>query len=302
MKRSRTGVAIVFIIFIVVTFSLGLMTLSLFSSPGSGESLWSDLLESENKIAVLKVEGTIMSSDNLLKQLRKFSKKSSVKAILLRINSPGGAVAPAQEIYREIEKVKKKKPVVASIETLGTSAAYYIASRADQVVCSRGTITGSIGVIMMLTEIRKAIEWLGVDVTVIKAGKYKDIGSAVRAPTEEEKKILNDFAKQIHEQFIEDVAAAREGKIKIDKLREVADGSFFTGERALELGLVDSIGNFYDAVKVAAKLAKIEGQPELVYPEKKWNTYVDYLLGSVLEVVNRATDRAHGINRPPSVR
>jgi protease-4 len=233
-----------------------------------------------------------MGADTILKQLRKFRKKSSIKAIVLRINSPGGAVAPAQEIYREIQKIKKKKSVVASMETVGASAAYYIASSADRIVCSQGTITGSIGVIMMLPQIQKVIERIGVDVNIIKAGKYKDIGSAVRPLTDEERSILESFASEIHEQFISDVAAGRKGKIDRDKLVSVANGSFFTGEKAKELGLVDSIGNFYDAVKIAGELGGIKGEPELMYPKKKWDNYLDLVLESSARSLAKVLERS----------
>jgi protease-4 len=292
MKKSRSGQALLFLAFLVAGFVVVVVMLTVLGGSDEETGDWTEVLGSGNKVGVIQIEGTLMSSDTVLKQLRKFRKKSSIKAIVLRINSPGGAVAPAQEIYREIEKVKKKKPVVASMETVGASAAYYIASNTNRIVCSQGTITGSIGVIMMLPQIQKVIERIGVDVNVIKAGKYKDIGSAVRPLTEEERKILETFAAQIHEQFISDVAAGRKGKIERDKLVSIADGSFFTGERAKELGLVDSIGNFYDAVKIAAELGGIKGEAELVYPKKKWDSWLDMVLESSSRSAARLLERA----------
>ncbi|MEJ2717615.1 MAG: signal peptide peptidase SppA [Deltaproteobacteria bacterium] len=302
MKKSRTGVALLFLFFLVVGFGVLVFIFSELSDGGEAGSGLADFFGFGNKVGVIEIEGTISSSDTILKQLEKFGKRSSVKAILLRINSPGGAVAPAQEIYRQIGKVRKKKPVVASMETVGASAAYYIASNTDRIVCSRGTITGSIGVIMILAEVHKIIEKLGVDVNVIKAGKYKDIGSAVRPLTEDERKLLESFAKEIHEQFIHDVATGRKGKIELEKLRTIADGSFFSGERAHKLGLVDTLGNFYDAVKIAGKLGGIEGEPELVYPKKKWGGYLNLLLGSVTGLVTRAADASRLIQNVPLVR
>lgn len=302
MKRSRTGVALLFLLSLVVGFGVLFFVFSALSDSDEEGSGLADFFGYGTKIGVIEVEGTISTSDTILKQLKRFGKRSSIKAILLRINSPGGAVAPAQEIYRQIGKVRKKKPVVASIETVGTSAAYYIASNADQVVCSRGTITGSIGVIMVLAEIHKVIEKIGVNVNVIKAGKYKDIGSGVRPLTEEERKLLESFAQEVHEQFINDVATARKGKIEQEKLRTIADGSFFSGERAHKLGLVDTLGNFYDAVKIAGKLGGIEGDPELVYPKKRWGSYLDIVLESVTGVVSRATDASRLIQNLPVVR
>jgi len=292
MKKSRSGQAFLFLAFLVAGFVVVVVALSLLTHTDEDSGDWTEMVGTGNKVGVIQLEGTLMSSDPVMKQLRKFRKKSSIKAIVLRINSPGGAVAPAQEIYREIEKVKKKKPVVASMETVGASAAYYIASNADQIVCSQGTITGSIGVIMMLPQIQKIIERIGIDVNVIKAGKYKDIGSAVRPLTEDERKILESFAAQIHEQFISDVAAGRKGKIERDKLVSIADGSFFTGEKAKELGLVDSIGNFYDAVKIAAELGGIKGEAELVYPKKKWDSWLDLVLESSTRSLGRLIERS----------
>ncbi len=301
-KKSRIGLAILFLSFLIGAFLVAAVGLSLVLRWDRTDSSLGSLLESGNKIGVIEIEETILSADKVLKRMRKLRKKSSIKAILIRIDSPGGAVGPAQEIYREIEKTKKSKPVVASIQTIGTSAAYYIACNADRVVCSNGTITGSIGVIMMMTEIHKVIDKLGVDVKVIKAGKYKDIGSAVRPMTDEERQLLENFAKELHEQFIKDVASARKEKINIDKLREVADGSFFTGQRAKELGLVDSIGNLYDAVEIAKELAGIKGEVELLYPEKKWGTYLDMFLSETSIAITKALERSRLLQPAPIIK
>jgi protease-4 len=301
MKKTRTGKAILFIAFLVAAFIVIAVTVSMIVETDKETSAWTDIFEYGNKVGVVPIEGTITSSDEILKQLRKFRKKSYIKAIVLRINSPGGTVAPAQEIYREIGKVRKKKPVVSSMETVGASAAYYIASNSDKIVCSAGTITGSIGVIMMLPEIHKVIEKIGINVNVIKAGKFKDIGTGVRPLTEEERNILENFAGSIHEQFISDVAAGRKGKIDKDKLRSIADGQFFSGEKAKEIGLVDTIGNFYDAVKIAADLGGVKTEPELVYPKKKWGGLLDVLMESAMNSLNRIADRTRLIQFAPSV-
>jgi protease-4 len=280
MKKSRLGVSLAFVMALMIIFVIMVMTLSRLLDTEDRSSGISEILDYGNKIGVISIEGTILTCDETLKELRKFRKKSSVRAILLRINSPGGTVAPAQEIYREIEKIRKKKPVVASIETVGASAAYYIASSADRIVCSKGSITGSIGVIMMLPDIHKVIEKIGVSVNVIKAGAFKDIGSGIKPLDDQERDILQNFAKEVHEQFISDVLQGRKGKIEEDKLRDIADGRFFTGQSAKGLGLVDSMGNFYDAVKVAANLGGIKGEPELEYPKKRWNSYLDLFMDS----------------------
>ncbi len=303
MKRSRTGTAILVICVLVIGFVAAALIGSLFKSTDSEDSSWTDLfVERGNKIGVIPIEGTITSSDETLKQLRKFRKKKSIKAIVIRINSPGGTVAPAQEIYREIRKVENHKPIVASMETVGASAAYYIASATDKVVCSAGTITGSIGVIMMLPDIHNVIQKIGVGVNVIKAGEYKDIGSPLRQLTDPEKKILEKFAADIHEQFIRDVAAGRKGKIDEEKLRSIADGRFFCGEKAKEMGLVDSLGNFYDAVKIAADMGGVTTEPELVYPAKKWHNLLDLVTESASSaLVRKLADQARVIQSTPSL-
>ncbi|MGA8832820.1 MAG: signal peptide peptidase SppA [Desulfomonilaceae bacterium] len=292
MKKSRLTVSLTFVIVLMVVFVTLVFTLSRFFEDEERPSGFSGILDYGNKIGIIPIEGTIMTADETLKNLRKFEKRSSIRAIVLRINSPGGTVAPAQEIYREIEKIKKKKPVVASIETVGASAAYYIASNTDRIVCSRGSITGSIGVIMMLPDIHKVIEKIGVNVNIIKAGAFKDIGSGVKPLDDKERDILQGFATEVHEQFISDVIKGRKGKIEEDKLRSIADGRFFTGQTAKDLGLVDSMGNFYDAIKVAANLCKIKGEPEIEYPKKKWNSYLDLFLDSTSKSIVKGLEYA----------
>jgi protease-4 len=302
MKKSRAGLAILFLFCLIAAFVVVALMMSPLNESSGEATRLGGMFDFGNKIGVIKVEGTLLSSDETLKQLRKFSKRSAVKAIVLRINSPGGAVAPAQEIYSEIRKITKKKPVVASIETVGASAAYYIASATDEIVCSNGTITGSIGVIMLLTDLQELIRHIGVSVSVIKAGKYKDIGSSVRPLTDEERKILEAFADEIHEQFIKDVVTGRKGKIEEAKLRTIADGRFFTGAKAKEMGLVDTIGNFYDAVKIAGKRAGISDEMDLVYPKKHWDSYLDIFLESVSNAMARMIHQSRLIHNAPAIR
>ena len=292
MKKSRLAVSLIFVIVLMVVFVTLVLTLSRFVEDEERPSGFSGILDYGNKIGIIPIEGTIMTADETLKNLRKFKKRSSIRAIVLRINSPGGTVAPAQEIYREIEKIRKKKPVVTSIETVGASAAYYIASSTDRIVCSKGSITGSIGVIMMLPDIHKVIEKIGVNVNVIKAGAFKDIGSGVKPLDDKERDILQSFATEVHQQFISDVVKGRKGKIEEDKLRSIADGRFFTGQTAKDLGLVDSMGNFYDAIKVAANLCGIKGEPEIEYPKKKWNSYLDLFLDSTSKSIVQGLEYA----------
>ncbi len=300
MPRSRTRSAILFILFLAIGFGVLIALLSSLLGDDRDDASLVDLLTGKPKVAVVPIIGGVDSADGTLKLLKKYTKNKSIKAIILRIDSPGGAVAPAQELYRQIGKVKTKKPVVASMQTVAASAAYYIASAADRVVCSKGTITGSIGVIMIVPNIKEVSEKIGFKVNVIKAGKFKDIGSMVRTMTDPEREYLETFAKEVHDQFIDDVAKARSGKIKREKLLEIADGRFFTGQKALDLGLVDSLGNFYDAVDVAAKLANIE-DPKLVYPEKDWN-YLDMFLQSMAQNVFDGLAKFHSRAIAPSLK
>lgn len=302
MSRSRTSATVMFLILLTAAFIIVAGIVSMLLKSESDAATWAEALGYGSKVAVVRVEGAITSSDETLKQLRKLAKKSVVKAIVIRINSPGGAVAPAQEIYREIQKTKKKKPVVASMETVAASAAYYIASAADRIVCSEGTITGSIGVIMFLADLENLIQKMGVGVNVIKAGKYKDIGSSVRPLTDDERKILETFAEEIHEQFIHDVAEGRKGKIEEDRLRSVADGRFFSGKTAKDLGLVDTIGNFYDAVRLAGKQGGIKGEVEILYPKKTWETYLDLFFDSMTQVIVRTSEELRLMQRAPAIR
>lgn len=299
MKKSRTGRAILFIVIVVGAFLvLSLIAARMFGKEEDSGG-WADWFGRGGKIGVIRLEGVMASSDETLRRLRKFRKNSAIKAIVIRINSPGGTVAPAQEIYREIIRTKQKKPVVVSMETVGASAAYYVASASNRIVCSEGTITGSIGVIMMMADIHEIIEKIGVNVNVIKAGKYKDIGSGVKPLSNEERNILETFAREIHEQFIADVLAGRKGKIDEEQLRTIADGRFFSGQKAKELGLVDTMGNFYDAVKIAADLGGITTEPTLVYPEKKWENYLELLTESATGAAVKALDRLKIVQRTP---
>ena len=193
------------------------------------------------KVGIIEVNGIIAESKNVLNQLKRFREDNSIKAIVVRINSPGGAVGPSQEIYREIRRTAAVKKVVASMGTIATSGGYYIAAGANGIVANPGTITGSIGVIMGFTNYEELLHKIGLVPIVVKSGKYKDIGSPVRKMKPEERKILTDFADKIHKQFINDVIDGR--KMDRKKVESLADGRIFTGEESKELGLVDRLGN-----------------------------------------------------------
>ncbi|MFP4039714.1 MAG: signal peptide peptidase SppA [Desulfosudaceae bacterium] len=231
------------------------------------------------KVGVVEINGVIIEARQILKQLKTFRESAGIKAVVLRINSPGGAVGPSQEIYREIAKTIEEKKVVASLATVAASGGYYIASATNDIVASPGTITGSIGVVMSYTNLEELFEKLGLSPVVVKSGQYKDIASPMRTMKPDEKEILQAFAEDIHRQFVEDVAAGRD--ISVEEVSRLADGRIYTGSRAKELGLIDRFGNLEDAIDLAGQLGGIEGKVTAVYPPKKDKfSLLELLLGS----------------------
>ncbi len=234
-------------------------------------------LSFHDKIGVIQIDGTISSSRAITSKLVKFRKDNKIKAIILRINSPGGSVGPSQEIYREVRRTIKTKKVIASLGCVAASGGYYVASAADRIVADPGTITGSIGVIMQFIRIEDLLGKMGVDFEILKSGEFKDIGSPARKLTERDKEILNRLIDDIQTQFVEAVARGR--NLSIEKVSEIADGRVFSGARAKELGLVDVIGNFEDAVEITKEMAGLEGEVHLVYPKKSklelWERFIE---------------------------
>ena len=225
---------------------------------------------SDNGIGVIPIYGVIYSSDKYLKQLKKFAENDNIKAIILRINSPGGAVGASQEVYDEIMKVKKKKPVISSFLDVAASGGFYIASASTEIITNPGTLTGSIGVIMEYLNFKDLVEWAKIKPEVIKSGKFKDTGSPYKDLSKEERKYLNRIVQNTYKQFLKAVYTARKDKgVNYKLLKKIADGRVFTGEEAVKYKLADKLGNFYVAVDEAKKLGKIKGEPKLIYPKKK---------------------------------
>ena len=220
-----------------------------------------------SKVALVRIEGPILDSKNAVEEIKEHGKDNSIKAVILRIDSPGGAVAPSQEIYSEVKKVAAKKAVVVSMGAIAASGGYYIACPATRIIANPGTLTGSIGVIMEIPNIEGLLTKIGVKTEVIKAGRNKDIGSAFRAMKPEERQLLQDVMDNVHEQFIKAVAEGR--KLKVEDVREIADGRIFTGEQAVEKGLVNELGTLEDATRIAAKLGGIKEEPEVVEKSDK---------------------------------
>jgi protease IV len=260
---------------LVVLFFLGLSGIVLtFLGKGS-------LFSTQEAVGVVEIKGLLTDSATTIKQLDHYRDDDNIKAIVLRINSPGGAVGPAQEILREVEKVRAKKKIVASLGTVAASGGYYIASGANLIMANRGTTTGSIGVIMQFANLEGLIKKVGLDFFNLKAGQYKDVGSPFRAMTPEDKAYLQGLLDNIYNQFLSDVARNR--KIPLARMKTLAEGRIYTGEEAKQAGLVDEFGNLQDAIDKAGRLGGIKGKVKAVYPEKEGSSLLRLLLGQKTE-------------------
>ncbi|HTZ18002.1 MAG TPA: signal peptide peptidase SppA [Dissulfurispiraceae bacterium] len=239
---------------------------------------------SREKIALVRVEGPIMEAKSVVDEIKGYVKDSSVKAIVLRVDSPGGGVVPSQEIYEEVKKAQAAKKVIVSMGSVAASGGYYISAAADRIIANQGTITGSIGVIMVVPNLKGLLDKVGIKTEVVKSGRHKDLASVFRGIGTEEREILQGVMDDVHEQFIAAVAAGR--KMPIDKVREISDGRIFSGRQAVSVGLVDEVGDLSYAVKAAGKLAGIEGEPEVVSKTEK-GTLSRLLEGKMPEEISR---------------
>ena len=234
--------------------------------------LFPDLdLSTEDRVALIRVEGVILDAQSTVTELKRFGENPSVKAIVLRIDSPGGGVVPSQEIYDAVQRVRNKhnKAVIASMGTVAASGGYYIAAATDRIIANPGTLTGSIGVIMETANVEGLLKKIGVEGIVVKSGKFKDVGSPLRKMTEEEQALLQSVMDDVHKQFIEAVAEGR--ALEPSTVQALADGRIFTGRQAKDAKLVDELGNLDDAIQLAAELAGIEGEPKVVEPRRRFS-------------------------------
>jgi protease IV len=254
-----------------------------------------------NRIAVVSIRGVITDSRAVVDQLKKYRKDSRVKAIILRIESPGGGTAASQEIYREVQRTVPRKKVVASMGNVAASGGYYVALGADKIVANPATLTGSIGVIMELSNIKELLNKIGVSREAVKSGPYKDIGSPVREMKPEERQLLEGVIKNVHEQFIKVVMKGR--RLTREQVEKIADGRVFTGEQARDLGLVDELGSFEDAVELTKKLVGLTGEVKLIYPEKKrlsiWDFIFSEWLGEIKQSLELPQPSAQLLLLPP---
>jgi protease IV len=274
-KRKRTLLT-VFIIIAAVALLLG--TLSIIVVRTLAPSF---PISFGKKIGVITINGAILHAQPTLSEIIQFRKDKGIKAIIVRIDSPGGGVGPSQEIYEELLKARKYKKVIASMGSVAASGGFYIAAAADQIVANPGTITGSIGVIMEFVYLEELLKKIGVSVEVLKSGEYKDMGSPQRKLTERDKEILNQLITDTKQQFVRAVARGRH--LSEEQVEKIADGRVFSGERAKALGLVDSLGNFQDAVELAKKMTGIKGDVTLVYPKKSGINFWDLIFKSASE-------------------
>lgn len=246
-----------------------------------------DMTDGE-KVGVIEVVGVIANSRETIEQLKRFREDDDIRAIVIRVDSPGGVVGPSQEIYREIVRTKATKKVIASMGAVAASGGYYVIAGTDGIVANPGTITGSIGVIMEYTNFQELFNKIGLSPVVIKSGQFKDTGSPARAMTPEEEQILKAFVDRLHQQFVSAIAEGRQ--LDLAKVQDLADGRIYTGQDAKDLGLVDRIGNLEDAVEWAGRLAGIEGKIVAVYPPEKKLSILRLLSESALkDLVGRVT-------------
>jgi len=285
MSTKKRPILTVIIILGIAVLFLGTMMTIVFTFFGPSSDLTFG-----TKIGVIAIEGPIMESQSIVSQIVKFRRNKGIKAIILRIDSPGGGVGPSQEIYREVRRTIKAKRVIVSMGSLAASGGYYVAAAADKIVASPGTITGSIGVIMQFVQLKELLKKIGVGLEVLKSGEFKDVGSPHREMSEREKELLQELIFDIQDQFVKAVAEGR--NLSVEEVEEIADGRVFSGAKAKELGLVDVLGNFQDAVDLAKKETGIEGEVTLVYPKKTGPSIWDLILRDATRAVYESTIKA----------
>jgi len=280
--RSRTLLWIVigggaFFLFVLAVFTLVYLTLHAGGEQASLRSTFGD------KIGVVELQGVILDPGTVVPQLKKFADDDSIKAIILHVNSPGGGVAASEEIYREVKRIRdeKHKRIVASIESVGASGAYYVSSATNKIYADNGSIVGSIGVIAQWVNYGDLLRWAKLKDITMKAGEFKDTGSPTRDMTPAEQAYLQSLIDNMHTQFIQAVADGR--KAKVADIKAIADGKVWTGQQALSLKLIDQVADFEAAVDDTAKSVGISGKPVLVHPEKERKTLLDLLFGDVSE-------------------
>ncbi len=278
--RSRVWLWVVigggaFFLFVLAVFTLVYFTLHAGSDDNSALSGFGD------KIGVVDLEGVILDPKTVVGQLKKFGDDDSIKAIIIHVNSPGGGVAASEEIYREVKRLRdeKKKKIVASIETVGASGAYYVSSATNKIFADNGSVVGSIGVIAEWVNYGDLMRWIKLKPEILKVGEFKDTGDPTREMTPAERAYMQSLIDNMYGQFVQAVAEGRHAKF--DDIKSIADGRVWTGQVALSMHLVDQIGDFQEAVQDTAKSIGIKGEPTLVRPEKNRQSLLDLMFGDV---------------------
>ncbi|MEW6443290.1 MAG: signal peptide peptidase SppA [bacterium] len=271
-QRRGRGIAASLALVLVLVFALSYAAGRLGLFRGGGLPL------SQPKIGVILIQGVLADSRPVIEELERYKEREDVKALVFRIDSPGGTVVAAQEVYAEIRKLRGQKITLSSLGNVAASGGYYVASATEEILANPGTVTGSIGVISEYANVEELLRKIGLRSTVLKAGRFKDAGSPFREMTPEEEAYMQSLLDSIHKQFIRDVAQGR--RKTPDEIEPYSDGRVFTGEQAHEIGLVDRLGDFQDALDRAAELAGIEGKPVILYPEEEKLRFLDYLIGS----------------------
>lgn len=281
MSKSTKWFLIILGILALIAVGFILLFVSMLGE--SSESTETVTTGSGDKIAVIDLKGVISSSEDVNRQLKKYRENRSIRAILLHVDSPGGGVVASQEMYEEVRKTRDGgKPVVVSMGSLAASGGYYVACGGTRLVANRGTLTASIGVISEFLQLHDALTKLGIDVKTIKAGRLKDAGSPVRKMNDDDERYFQNLMDDVHKQFI--AVVERERKMSHDSVVALADGRVFTGEQAVSMGLVDTLGTYEDAVKIAAQLGGIRGEPAIV-KERKRQSWLPAILGDMGQTV-----------------
>jgi protease-4 len=290
--------------FLYLVLASGLLAAVLVAlNAGSGRRGLNPSVLADDHVAVVDIAGVLTSSHavsrgtssarSIIEELEKHGDDSSVRALVLRIDSPGGTVVAAQEVYAAVTRLReeKKKPVIASIADVGASGGYYIACAADRIYANPGTITGSIGVIMEFPNVKELFGKIGISSTTIKSGEFKDTGNALRDMTSRERQVLQELIDDVYRQFLSAVEAGRQ--LPPEVVRDAADGRIFTGQQAHGLGLVDELGDLTDAVEGAAEMAGIKGKPTIIRHRKKRRFW---------EIIEGSTTSLLPFREPPSAR
>ena len=268
-QRKNVAFLILFGAAVMVTFTVAAAYLAMFFI-SEGDISFGDA------VAVVDLQGELVYDLQKIHEIERYRDDDRIKAVVLRIDSPGGGVAASQAIYHAVRKVREEKPVIAFMCAVAASGGYYVACAADSIIAHEGTVTGSIGVLAAYLRTEELFHKIGLEVTVIKSGEYKDVGSPYRRMTEEEKAYVGTLLDKVYEQF---VTAVSEGRgLPLERVRELAEGRLYTGDQAMEVGLVDRIGTYEDALLLAAEMGGIVGRPRVVKKEPE-RAVLDRFLG-----------------------